>query len=202
MYIWVKLAPNLALTPTGPNFESLPSCSHALPPSLSLLTSVLSNGLMDYAYIKATTRLRDKMASHLLRSQISYRNIYLISKPQLWRRLQGSSSEDHALSSSHLVEFVPFQEFAEQICRKYLILQPLLAILPIALCDDLVQRRGADFLHNRPLEPNVPGFLAGKAKPQAQLAISVIYALFEAFPDCILLFIPHSFGWVMTFIEV
>jgi hypothetical protein len=103
---------------------------------------------------------------------------------------------------SHLVEVVLFQEFAEQICRKYLILQLLLAIHPTALCDDLVQRRGADFLLNGPLEPNVPGFLADKAKPQALIAIPVISALFEAFPNCVLLFIPHSFGWLMAFIEV
>jgi len=106
-------------------------------------------------------------------------------------------------SSSHLVELVLFQEFAEQICRKYLILQPLLAILSTASCDDLVQRRGADFIRNGPQEPNVPGFLADKAKSQAQITISVTFgALFEAFPNCILLFIPHSFGWVTAFIEV
>ena len=105
-------------------------------------------------------------------------------------------------SSSHLVELVLFQEFAEQICRKYLILQPLLAILSTASCDDLVQHCGADFTRNGPLEPNVPGFLADKAKLEAQIAIPVKFALFEAFPNCILLFIPHSFGWVMTFIEV
>jgi len=106
-------------------------------------------------------------------------------------------------SRSHLVEVVLFQEFAEQICRKYLILQPLQAILPNVLCDDLVQRRGADFIRNGPQEPNVPGFLADKAKFQAQIAIPVTFgALFEAFPDCILLFIPHSFGWAMAFIEV
>jgi hypothetical protein len=96
---------------------------------------------------------------------------------------------------SHPVEVVPFQEFAEQICRKYLILQPLQAILPSALCDDLVQRRGADFIRNGPQEPNAPGFLADKAKSQAQLAISrAIGALLKAFPNCILLFIPHGFG--------
>jgi hypothetical protein len=102
----------------------------------------------------------------------------------------------------HLVEVVLFQEFAEQACRKYLILQPLQAILPNALCDDPVQLRGADFIRNGPQEPNVPGFLADKAKSQAPVAISVIFgALFEAFPNCTLLFIPHSFGWVMAFIE-
>jgi hypothetical protein len=84
-----------------------------------------------------------------------------------------------------------------------LILQPLQAILPSALCDGLVQRRGADFIRNGPQEPNAPGFLADKAKFQAQLAISATFgALFEAFPNCILLLIPHSFGWVLAFIEV
>ena len=58
--------------------------SHALPPSLFLLTPVLSNDLMDQTCINATTRLWDKMASPLLRSQISYRGTSdLISKPQL-----------------------------------------------------------------------------------------------------------------------
>ena len=103
----------------------------------------------------------------------------------------------------HLIEVVLFQEFAEQICRKYLILQPLQATLPNVLFDDLVQRRGADFIRNGPSEPNVPGFLADKAKSQAQIAIfGTISTLFEAFPNCILLFVPHSFGWVMAFIEV
>jgi hypothetical protein len=106
-------------------------------------------------------------------------------------------------SRSHLVEVVLFQEFTEQICRKYLILQPLPTILPNALCDDPVQRRGADFIRNRPQKPNVPSFLADKAKSQASMAIYGAHeALFEAFPDCILLFIHHSFGWAMAFIEV
>ena len=129
--------------------------------------------------------------------------------PQLLSRAALSAKSQHAklLPSKtfdpHLVEVVLFQEFAEQICRKYLILQPLQAIFPNALCDDLVQRRGADFIRNGPQEPNVPGFLADKAKSQAQIAISVTSgALFEAFPNCTLLSISHSFGWVMAFIEV
>jgi len=91
MYIWVKLAPNLALfaaafcalAPTGSNFETLPSYSHALSPSLSLPTSVLSNDLMDQAYIKAIARLRDKMASPLLRSQISCRGTSNLETPAM-----------------------------------------------------------------------------------------------------------------------
>jgi hypothetical protein len=99
--------------------------------------------------------------------------------------------DPHILPKPHLVEVVLFQEFAEQICRKYLILQPLQAIPPNALCDDPVQRRGADFIRNGPQERNVPGFLADKAKSQAPIAISVIFALFEAFPNCILLLSPR-----------
>jgi hypothetical protein len=125
----------------------------------------------------------------------------LSPRSQHAKLLPPKTFDQHIPPKSHLVEVV-LQEFAEQTCRKYLILQPLLATLPNALCDDPVQRRGADFIRNGSHEPNVPGFLADKAKSQAQIAISVIYALFEAFPNCILLFIPHSFGWVMAFIEV
>jgi hypothetical protein len=95
--------------------------------------------------------------------------------PQLLSRTSPSARSQHAKllppktfgPKSHLVEVVLFQEFAEQTCRKYLILQPLQAILPNALCDAPVQRRGADFIRNGPQEPNVPGFLADKANFQA-----------------------------------
>jgi hypothetical protein len=83
--------------------------------------------------------------------------------------------------------------------EKHLTLQPLQAILPNALRDDPVQRRGADFIRSGPQEPDVPGFLADKAKSQTQIAIfAALGALFEAFPNCIPLFISHSFSWVMT----
>ena len=99
--------------------------------------------------------------------------------------------DPHILLKPHRVEVVLFQEFAEQICRKYLVLQPLQANPPNAFCDDPVQRRGADFIRNGPQERNVPRFLADNAKSQAQIAISVIFALFEAFPNCILLLSPR-----------
>jgi hypothetical protein len=94
---WVLTLNSLFSTVQGSNSESLPLSqrqiwpafctrepvldSHAFSP-LTLLTSVSSN---NQTYIKGTTRLRAKMASPSLLSQISCRGASdPISKPPLW----------------------------------------------------------------------------------------------------------------------
>ena len=131
-----------------------------------------------------------------LRSESKLPNLYQKSYPgysckrvgpRLLSRMPPSARSQHTkllppktfAPKPHLVEVVLFQEFAEQACRKYLILQPLQAILPNALCDDPVQLRGADFIRNGPQEPNVPGFLADKAKSQAPVAIWLATTTFQ-----------------------
>ena len=105
----------------GSNSESLPSrgakfgpafCTrepvldpHAFPPPspLALLTSVSSNNLMNQTYIKGTTRLRAKMASPSLLSQISCRGAsdpILISDKTARQTVQGADQPTRSTLSA------------------------------------------------------------------------------------------------------
>jgi hypothetical protein len=104
---------------------------------------------------------------------------------------------------SCLIETVVQQEIAEDICRKDLILQPPPTILSTAFCDDRVQRRGTDLFGNVAEESDLSVLLAKETNPYTEMARFVASgALFETFPDCVFLSVPHNFGCARAFTKV